>query len=73
MDPIAELVSRLNPSLSLVAWISLVVMLWRVDARVNLVVKDNTRAMRELVHFVRWSVKQQTGHEPPPFLEEPGA
>ena len=33
------------------------------------VILDNTRALRELSHYVRWSTKQSTGTDPPPYLE----
>jgi hypothetical protein len=31
--------------------------------------RSNTRAMRELSHFVRWSSEQTAGKSPPPFVD----
>ena len=31
----------------------------------------NTRALRELTHYVTWSTEQQTGNTPPPYVETP--
>lgn len=35
------------------------------------VIEDNSRAIRELSHYISWSVKTQTGKEPPPYMERP--
>lgn len=37
-------------------------------AQQNIIITDNTRAMRELAHYIRWMTKHQTGEEPPPFV-----
>ena len=29
-------------------------------------VTDNTRAMREVAHYIRWMIEDRTGHKPPP-------
>lgn len=29
----------------------------------------NTRQLKSLVHYLKWSIKNQTGEEPPPPLE----
>ena len=29
-------------------------------------IENNTRAMRELVHYVKWSIEHVTGQTPPP-------
>lgn len=38
--------------------------------KTNVVIEDNTRAMRQLVHYIRWMAEKQTGERPPPFVEE---
>ena len=35
------------------------------------VIQDHARATRELSHYTRWSIKVQTGQDPPPFMEPP--
>jgi hypothetical protein len=35
------------------------------------VIEENSRAIRELSHFVQWSTKVQTKLDPPPFTEIP--
>ncbi len=30
-------------------------------------VEDNARATRELIYYIRWSVKVQTGRDAPPY------
>ncbi len=32
------------------------------------VIRDNTRAIRELSHYVRWNTQEQTGKAPPPYV-----
>ena len=34
-------------------------------------VTDNARATRELIYYIRWSVKVQTGRDAPPYTEGP--
>ena len=29
-------------------------------------IKDNTRALREVSHYIRWSIENATGQKPPP-------
>lgn len=31
-------------------------------------IEDNTRAMREVAHYIRWWIESQTGKTPPPPL-----
>lgn len=34
------------------------------------VIADNTRAMNSLTHYIKWLAEQQTGHTPPPHIED---
>lgn len=36
------------------------------------VVSDNTKAIRELSHYVKWSAEQTTGAKPPPYVGSVG-
>jgi len=36
------------------------------------VIQDDTRALREMSHYVRWSTKEQTGKDAPPYMAEDG-
>ena len=36
------------------------------------VIEDNSRAIRELSHFVQWMTHAHTGQVPPPYVEPPG-
>lgn len=31
--------------------------------------EENTRAVRQLAHYLRWFIKSQTGEDPPPPME----
>ena len=33
-------------------------------------VKENTLAIKELTHYLKWFTEQQTGQEPPPPLKD---
>jgi len=38
----------------------------------TLIIRDNTNAMKELSHYIKWSIRMQTGKEaPPPAAGEP--
>ncbi len=32
------------------------------------VIEENTRAIRELSHYMRWAAEAQSGKKPPPFI-----
>lgn len=34
--------------------------------RLENVIKDNTSAMREVAHYIRWMIEKTTGEKPPP-------
>ncbi len=36
--------------------------------KTNTLIATNTRAMNDLTHYIRWSIKESTGKEPPPPL-----
>jgi len=40
-------------------------------AEMRQLVLDNTRAMREVAHYIRWWIENQTGQKPPPPLDIP--
>jgi len=29
-------------------------------------IRDNTKAMREVAHYIKWCIEHQTGEKPPP-------
>lgn len=33
------------------------------------IVEDNTRAIRSLTHYLKWSIREQTGSLPPPPID----
>ncbi len=35
------------------------------------VISENSRCIKALTHYIKWSVQEQTGKVPPPYLEEP--
>ena len=37
--------------------------------RSNSLMKENTRALNQLIHFTKWAVEEQTGKKPPPYIE----
>ncbi len=36
------------------------------------VIEENTRAIRELSHFIQWAVEEQTGNKAPPYVSNVG-
>ena len=36
------------------------------------VIQENTRAIRELSHYMKWQVKSHSGADPPPYTGELG-
>ncbi len=34
-------------------------------------IEENTRALKALIHYIKWMAEKQTGEKPPSFLEEP--
>jgi len=36
----------------------------------NKQLEDNTRAVKQLTHYMKWLVTEQTGKTPPPYVED---
>ena len=40
------------------------------NSKQSKIIEDNTRVMKELVHYIKWASTKQAGENPPPYVGE---